>query len=146
VIRAAVVSIIAIGLLAGCTTSGKPEVVLSPEQQKKRDQVARVLFAKLILRHPSVGASNWLAGRREYINVRVSGPIMSSAKFGIICAKVATKDNFGSKELDVSASITDGVNGLNLSMARDGHDWLGQRCPDPYVPFPEVTALSAQAS
>lgn len=145
--RAFVACAIATSLLTGCATSGPPN--LTAEQRKSVDLRMRVMFASMIANHRAVGTNNWLVGKREYENARVSGPGTEDGVLGKvkrICAKVYVKnDVVGGREFDISAEIIEGPKGAMLTMSKNNVDFLGQRCTGPYVPFPELQTLSPKS-
>ena len=143
-VRSVATATLVAALLSGCVAAGKPEVSLSPEQQKTRDRNTRLLFAKMISEHPVAGVQNWLVGRREYANARVSGPSLESGQKRI-CAKVFIKTAISSGEVDISADVIDLPTGVRLRMGKH-LDEFGSRCSGPYGPFPELQTWSAKSS
>ncbi|TDR94884.1 hypothetical protein [Enterovirga rhinocerotis] len=137
--------------VAGSQSGTAPQATLTPQQQAVQDRTAREMFARLISRHRKYGATNLFSGRRQYVNALVSGPALEeNALTGPtrrICAKVLIKNAFAGidRQVELSASVVDGPQGLTLSMGPD-EDLLGARCKGPYVPFPELEAITRQAS
>lgn len=136
-------------LVGGCVTAA-PERSPTPAERKRNDGLARPLFAELISRHRKYGITNLLSGRRQYVNAQVSGPAVENELTGpikVICAKVLIKNAiFGiDRQVDLSATVVDGPSRLRLAMLPN-EDMLGPRCKGPYVPFPELEALSRPAS
>lgn len=144
--RSIAVTILLSGLVGGCV-AGAQQRPLSPVEQKLSDQLVRPQFARLIAGHRKFGTSNLFSGRREYLNAQVSGPALEDNTFGSpskrICAKVLIKNAVLGidRQVDLSADVTEANSRLGLRMGPD-EDMFGSRCKGPFVPFPELEAMT----
>lgn len=137
------------GLLGGCVSGAQRD--LTPSEQKMSDQIVKPAFARLIAGHRKYGASNIFSGRREYLNAQVSGPALEDNIVGLptkrICAKVLIKNAVLGidRQVDLSAEVGEGNSRLGLRMAAD-EDMFGSRCKGPFVPFPELEAITRRGT